>query len=145
VDYDEALTRARRGAALLDQHGPSAWRDKINVETLDISKPSRCPLGQVYGSYSSGINAIRAQVYGYVDSFATGFDCNGDYASVLKMAWTQVINEGRPVRLDMNAFIDEHATELERIYEAQTAGSFTFHGFMYKMLKDLESKGVQLP
>lgn len=39
---------ARKGAALLDLHGPDGWRGMINLNTLDIASPQDCILGQVY-------------------------------------------------------------------------------------------------
>lgn len=49
--------RVARGIALLDERGPEGWRDRVNLDDLDMINPRRCVLGQVYdkgnGPYSS--------------------------------------------------------------------------------------------
>ena len=40
--------RIERGAAWLDEHHPG-WRDKVNVDTLDLSDCTMCVLGQLSG------------------------------------------------------------------------------------------------
>ena len=52
-----AARRVRRGAELLDRVHPG-WREKIQIDTLDISSTRHCILGQLYGSYSEGLNAV---------------------------------------------------------------------------------------
>jgi hypothetical protein len=76
----------RRGAALLDERGPSDWRDKIDVSTLHMRKPSLCVLGQVYGCYTIGLARLGVQRYmgpegGY--SYAPDwYGFNGSYVDV---------------------------------------------------------------
>lgn len=47
-----------RGMALLDERGPTNWRKRINLNTLDVSTGEDCILGQVYGWYPDGLDAL---------------------------------------------------------------------------------------
>ena len=38
---------------------PADWRDNIDPSRLDMASASRCILGQLFGSYSAGLNALR--------------------------------------------------------------------------------------
>jgi hypothetical protein len=44
--------------ARLDTVRP-AWREKINLERLDIASPNFCVLGQVFGDFFRGLFALR--------------------------------------------------------------------------------------
>lgn len=48
----------RRGAALLDAVRPG-WEKEVNLSTLDIQTKRSCLLGQLYGWYFFGIEALR--------------------------------------------------------------------------------------
>lgn len=50
--------RVDAGIALLDERGPEGWDDKINLATLNIANARDCVLGQVYGRYGAGCNAL---------------------------------------------------------------------------------------
>jgi hypothetical protein len=52
----QALERAERGAALLDQLQPG-WRDQIDVASLALNDCAACVLGQLYGSYQAAFTA----------------------------------------------------------------------------------------
>ena len=41
--------RVDRGIQLLDTHGPLDWRDRIDMDTLDLGDGDQCVLGQVFG------------------------------------------------------------------------------------------------
>lgn len=49
----EYTTNAPAGAALLEEKMPG-WRTRINLETLDLSHPEQCVLGQLYGDFTTG-------------------------------------------------------------------------------------------
>lgn len=55
TDY---LDTVQAGAALLDEKGPSNWRERINPDTLDTDSLTQCVLGQVFGTYMEGMNAL---------------------------------------------------------------------------------------
>jgi hypothetical protein len=59
---DLARERVQRGAALLDSMDLGDWRAKINLDTLDILHGNLCVLGQVFYSYSQGLDAIEAHM-----------------------------------------------------------------------------------
>lgn len=46
--------RVSAGAEMLDALEPG-WRDRIDVETFDIYSTTHCVLGQLQGSYDSGV------------------------------------------------------------------------------------------
>lgn len=47
----------RRGVDLLDAEVPT-WRDKIDPSRLHLTNCKECVLGQVFGSYEAGLNAL---------------------------------------------------------------------------------------
>jgi len=64
-----------RGIALLDEHGPADWRERINPYTLDIQSGHNCVLGQLYGVYSRGADALGFDIEDGGDyGFATRFN-----------------------------------------------------------------------
>lgn len=42
----------------LDVIGPRNWRQKIDVETLDMPDGDHCVLGQLYGNYHRGLDTV---------------------------------------------------------------------------------------
>ena len=44
----EMFARAERGARFLDARGPAGWAPQIDRETLNMSCPDNCLLGQLY-------------------------------------------------------------------------------------------------
>ena len=46
-----------KGIALLDIHVPN-WREKVNTNEIDMDSAKRCVIGQVYGSYAGGLDAL---------------------------------------------------------------------------------------
>ncbi len=47
--------RVAKGSQWLDQKQPG-WRQKINIDTLDVESMYNCVLGQVFGSFSHAIH-----------------------------------------------------------------------------------------
>lgn len=60
--YDAAIDK---GIALLDERVPT-WCTKMQLDHLDLKSPDSCVLGQVYGSFGQGWDAL-------------GFDFPGEY------------------------------------------------------------------
>lgn len=54
----DLAARVQRGIALLDEKGPSDWRSRIDLTTLDIDDATLCILAQLYGDYHTGCEAI---------------------------------------------------------------------------------------
>lgn len=59
VTLDAARTRARRGAAYLDEADPG-WHTRLSPATLELADGARCVLGQLHGGFRDGL--LRARV-----------------------------------------------------------------------------------
>lgn len=49
--------RVARGVALLDEWGPAGWRERVDLDTLDMAWGTTCVIGQVYGWGPDGYDA----------------------------------------------------------------------------------------
>lgn len=65
--------RVAAGAAFLDAQRPG-WRDRVDATTLSMGSSSRCVLGQLFGDYHVGIEAL--DVGGEGTSVDYGFTCD---------------------------------------------------------------------
>lgn len=74
---------AARGATKLDEMKPG-WTNRVDERTLDMTSPERCVLGQVFGSYSYGLEQL-----GLRNRIAYGFDLN-DLDFIFPFAWTRL-------------------------------------------------------
>lgn len=84
--------RVARGVEILDREEPG-WVNHLNTDTLDISSLENCVLGQLYGSYGEGREALGIplfceDVYGF-DGYSSG-----DVRS-LTHEWLRVIESRR--------------------------------------------------
>lgn len=50
--FEEEITR---GAQVLDQHVPAGWRDRVDLDVLDMWHVERCVTGQLLNVTGSGI------------------------------------------------------------------------------------------
>jgi hypothetical protein len=83
--------RVAVGAALLDAELPG-WAERIELGLLDLGSPRCCVLGQLYGTYSVGLEAVgldwgpscpeRSRERGF-----TAFPGGGDTFAGLTAAW----------------------------------------------------------
>lgn len=98
---DTMEARVARGILWLD-HMHEGWRDKVDLDTFDISDSRHCILGQVFGYYSDAMTNEIHSDYEMADDMARmmGFDimpaefrgdCNGNY-SLLKQAWVDALS-----------------------------------------------------
>lgn len=97
--------RVARGMEWLDEHARPEWWDLINLDTLSISDPHSCVLGQVFRPEAETTGAMSgyAYVYGYNDRHdsltgeqitALGFSGCGNFsAGQLREAWTDAIQQ----------------------------------------------------
>lgn len=71
------------------------WRDKIDFETLDMDSTSVCILGQIFGSYDTGLSKLDIQSYGAEYGFSA--EMYGD----LKKEWARQLGKelSKPVQL----------------------------------------------
>lgn len=56
---EQHLERATAGFAALNSKRGLGWQRGINLTTFDITSGSRCVLGQVYGTYSTGLHILQ--------------------------------------------------------------------------------------
>ena len=81
--------RVAAGAALLDQKNPG-WRERINVEELQLWSRFQCILGQLYGVYETGLGALGAygnDGYNNELDWAIRHGFNGRFGDPLNEAW----------------------------------------------------------
>lgn len=48
----------RRGVRLLDKEVPG-WRWRVNLDTFDVEYGDRCVLGQIFGGFYTGCDALK--------------------------------------------------------------------------------------
>jgi hypothetical protein len=132
-DYSNEVAK---GIRVLDLQVPN-WRQKIDVENLDLGSCSICVLGQVFGDYNDGIEELN------VDGYEHGFNTTGSYAE-LKDAWVEALGKtntliekgdvyrdtyGYAVKVLQTTLIRVNDTETMSVYIVQTGrvknGSFT--------------------
>lgn len=106
---NDVMERVQKGAALLDDKRPGWHRDiDTAVGVFDLSLPTRCILGQLYGTFSIGAKALfgtrRCETFSdcpadHLDDKATtahGFDRNGEgNYDELTAAWRELLAERR--------------------------------------------------
>lgn len=54
--------RIAKGVAILDVHAPG-WQEEIDPEALDLRSLTQCVLGQVFGGFGDGMEALFGSVY----------------------------------------------------------------------------------
>lgn len=50
--------RARNGASILDSVEGAGWRQRVDKNSLDVYSETKCPLGQLYGTFDAGVKRI---------------------------------------------------------------------------------------
>lgn len=50
--------RVKQGMALLDERGPERWWEFIDLDTLRLENTCQCVLGQLYGGFLAGGDAV---------------------------------------------------------------------------------------
>lgn len=88
--YEEAIAR---GTALLDRERPG-WRKRVKPSKLHLADCHTCVLGQVYGSFDSGLSALGltyfdAEDYGFL--LPANRDNTGHYGWLTR-AWKRVLS-----------------------------------------------------
>ena len=58
ITLDAARARARRGAAILDDHDPG-WSERVDPSSLALGDGAACVLGQLWGEYRTGLGRAR--------------------------------------------------------------------------------------
>lgn len=75
-----------RGMRLLDERGPESWRDRIDLQTLQIEGTQRCVLGQLYGGFNRGLAELGVSYEPDVSRFGFAAPMDVTYAE-LNEAW----------------------------------------------------------
>lgn len=86
--------RVRSGVDLLDLRGPPDWRSRIDPDRLNVDSGRDCVLGQVYGTYWSGLRYLElsdGRGFGMHCEHHEGEPCN---APVLTELWREVLRDG---------------------------------------------------
>jgi hypothetical protein len=108
ADMAEARKRVANGAELMNEFRPG-FRDRVALTSLDISSAGACMLGQEYGDFSDGLDALRkdvraagrsvgnyfAQDHGFQDGYAEDYGISVSYEA-LTIAWREEVF-GRPM------------------------------------------------
>jgi hypothetical protein len=89
----------RRGVALLDTLD-THWPARVDAANLNMSSPSRCVLGQLFGGYNLGVSVLgissdsdnwaRPKEYGFAAWRSTGRQVYWDYDHLTTL-WRKVI------------------------------------------------------
>jgi hypothetical protein len=85
----EAIRITREAIAtsidLLDREGPSGWRERINVDELEMDDQEMCVLGQIYGHFDIGLMQLRLHERQIEHAFTMPQAC---YEPLGKIYWT---------------------------------------------------------
>jgi len=113
---DEAVRgRILAGAAWLDKNAPADWRQKVNLDRLQMSSGTDCVIAQVFGAYSKLMTRFNI---GYAESGRLGFTDSSVVSFVrLTEAWKEYLAETQP---DVKSVITQMHRELAKLNE-QTA------------------------
>src|SRR6478735_12553958 len=77
------------GIKLLDESGPSNWRDLVDVNTLRLESCEVCVLGQVFGSFEDGLNNLDL-----TQSTSKDYGFNTNYSmQELTKAWKDALGK----------------------------------------------------
>lgn len=88
--------RVRRGMKLLDEHMPG-WKDKLNVQQLDMSSSYACVLGQLYKSLLNGRQALKLSQWVDVVNNGFGVSMSDQYrGNELTTVWVEEIQKDQP-------------------------------------------------
>lgn len=92
VDEELAQERVQAGVKFLDMRLGPDWPNKIDPEKLRMGDSALCVLGQMYGSYSTGIAELG--LLNPIDCGQLGFlvdGCEEISYRYLNAAWTEAI------------------------------------------------------
>lgn len=136
VSLDYARERVRRGAAYLDEVD-AEWYRRVDPVTLRLSSGSSCVLGQLHGSFRTGLSRARlidmsSAPRVSLSPVAYGFQCvegvsevvqDRDYAH-LDTAWREAVRERQasdPALKHENSTEDRPAVRGERVSSPSVA------------------------
>jgi hypothetical protein len=80
------------GIKLLDEQQPG-WRDKIDLETLNLGSCSVCVLGQIFGDYEEGTIELDIED----DPYQYGFNALNGGMEQLTQAWKDALGKDKVI------------------------------------------------
>lgn len=93
IEDKKIKERVLTGLLLLQERWGDEWADHIDLRTLDMGNGSYCVLGQLYGSYMTGLSSL-----GINSGRDFGFDVNRKFSArsyveydALDVAWKSVL------------------------------------------------------
>jgi hypothetical protein len=99
MERDTARVAVQRGASLLDELAQAGWENQVDLDTLDTNHALLCVLGQLYGDYGAGCEAVlRHAITGRGDPVHYGFDSPGRQpagCALLTEEWCQLLRDRR--------------------------------------------------
>lgn len=98
MSYPTHSDEIQRGIDWLNKHGPDDWRERIDIDTLDLGAFNCCPLGQIYSHFHKGVDALRLANAGIVEH---GFNLLYDEIIAYGYGpftneWKEALNEQAP-------------------------------------------------
>lgn len=90
-----AQDRVRRGVARLDTYRPG-WRSEIDTDRLDLGSMYDCVLGQLYGSFSKGKDALCLE---FGDNYGFAYYSYREELPALNRLW---LDEIEPTPSNLN-------------------------------------------
>lgn len=88
-----------RGVKYMDTYGPADWRDRIDLEILDIESCTDCVLGQVFdngdvifGGYGAHIRDFEKNVGFYSSVWEYGFSWGDLDPQEITAEWKRVLS-----------------------------------------------------
>jgi len=103
--FEQTLQQVREAAAVLDEFGPDNWRDRIDLDYLDMSDGYCCVIAQAYKPEWEHMNStysIGTSPYGYgmnelrekgADTRKLDQACNGTLFTPQQEAWEEYLSE----------------------------------------------------
>lgn len=69
-----------RGIEWMNKNASPDWKEKIDLDSLDINNAKKCVLGQAYeGGYHQGQSDMYLQNYANTSQYGMAGDFNGNY------------------------------------------------------------------
>ncbi len=83
-----------KGVALLDQHVGLDWRERINLDMLDLRDCEVCIVGQLFISYRAGLRTLEIEPI-TEDVIEFGFGLDGEVLDFDHPNWNILTEEWR--------------------------------------------------
>ena len=85
-----ARSEVAAGMALLDSHRPN-WRRLVDPASIDIGDGAVCALGQIFGSYSNGLQYLHDRGATELNKHGFHSSAGGPGHSTLTAQWKEML------------------------------------------------------